>query len=418
METTQLSSLLRGRKVSAETYIIDTVLATGLTLFVWIQLSTARLVFYGHGMMRPGGPFAPFFMRQVQPTPLTYLLAAACLLPLAARRARPLVVLGIVTIASLFFEVLRHPPAFTVLGPLIALYTVGTLHDRRTTIAAWLVTSAVLLGASLPAVSDTRFVTEFVRIIAMFGVAAALGDSARNRRAYIVEVERRAAEAEALAEEEARRRVDEERLRIARELHDITAHSMSVIAVQSGMASHVIERDPEAARRALEDIRTTSKQALQELRSVLGALRAEGETAAPLAPTPGLDRLPELVRVAEEAGFRVRLDVTGDLATLPQLADASAYRILQEAVTNALRHADPSEIAIAVAAGEDALSLEVVNAGVRDQNAPEGHGVAGMRERAIALGGTFSAGPQPDRRWRVAATLPLRANGESNGELA
>ena len=139
----------------------------------------------------------------------------------------------------------------------------------------------------------------------MFGVAAALGDATRNRRAYVAEVERRAVEAERTREEEAARRVDEERLRIARELHDVTAHSLSIIAVQSGAAAHVIDSDPAAARAALEAIRHTSKDALDELRAMLGVLRAPGDSDAPLAPVPGLARIGELVAPLRGRGLHV-----------------------------------------------------------------------------------------------------------------
>ena len=138
----------------------------------------------------------------------------------------------------------------------------------------------------------------------MIAVAAALGDATRNRRAYIAEVEQRAADAERTREEEARRRVDEERLHIARELHDVTAHSLSIIAVQSGAAVHVIDSNPAEARRALEAIRRTSKEALDELRAMLGVLRSADETDAPLAPVPGLARLDELAGPMQRSGLR------------------------------------------------------------------------------------------------------------------
>ena len=141
----------------------------------------------------------------------------------------------------------------------------------------------------------TGFWTEFIRVVALLAVAGALGDATRNRRAYVAEVEQRAADAERTREEEARRRVDEERLRIARELHDITAHSLSIIAVQSGAASHVIDSNPAEAAKALEAIRRTSRDALEELRTMLGVLRAGEESDAPLAPAPGLVRLGDLV---------------------------------------------------------------------------------------------------------------------------
>ena len=167
-----------------------------------------------------------------------------------------------------------------------------------------------------------------------------LGDATRNRRAYVAEVEQRAADAERTREEEARRRVDEERLRIARELHDVTAHSLSIIAVQSGAAAHVIDSDPAEARRALEAIRRTSKDALDELRAMLGVLRAAEESDAPLAPVPGLARLGELVAPLDRRRLRRhgrRRRTTS--ARFPAVVEGSAYRIVQEALTNIVRHA-------------------------------------------------------------------------------
>jgi signal transduction histidine kinase len=390
-------------------FVPDTLLALGLTVFTWINLSLPQFL-VRRGVRFPGPDRGPFVIRPMTPSPLAYVLVAACFLPLAFRRRYPLTVLAISTAGAAVFELFRHPSALTVIAPLVAIYTVGTLRDRRTLTVAAVLTALVLLSTSLPPFTDVRWLAEVVRIVAMVAVAAAVGDAVRTQRAYVREAERRAEEAEARAEEETRRRVDEERLRIARELHDVTAHSLSVIAVQSGAASHVIDSDTEAARRALSDIKRTSREALAELRSVVGSLRAAGDTAeeAPLAPSPGLSRLPELLRPVEDAGYAVSVDVSGDLTGLPQLVDASAYRIVQEALTNIIRHArSATAVHVAVANEGDLLSLQVADDGRETASAEGGHGIAGMRERAIALGGTFSAGLRPEGGWRVAVTLPL-----------
>lgn len=400
------------QKVTPEGVVNDTLLAALATALVWAQMFGVRMFVVGG----PGAGAFRFFrplrgglpFRMIVPGPLAFSLTAAAILPLALRRRFPLAVLAVTTLAAAAYDAVPHVPAFTLLGPVVAAYTVGTLYDRRTTLAATAVAALPLLAVSLPQFGEP-WLPALARVVGPLGIAAAFGDATRNRRAYVAEVERRAEEAEARAEEEARRRAEEERLRIAREMHDITAHSMSVIAVQSGMASHVIDSDPAAARRALEDIRRTSRQALQELRSVLGVIRAEGDGEPPLAPTAGLARVGELARPLEEAGFEVDVDLAGDLNGLPQLVDASAFRIVQEALTNAMRHAEPSDVQVRVLAEEDVLTLEVANGGVKDGREPaEGHGISGMRERAAALGGTFSAGPEPGGRWRVSAALPLR----------
>jgi signal transduction histidine kinase len=203
--------------------------------------------------------------------------------------------------------------------------------------------------------------------------------------------------------------VDEERLRIARELHDITAHSLAIVAVQSGAALHVLDTDPVAARGALVAIRDTSRNALNELRAILGVLRGSGEVpeGAPLAPTPGLARVPDLVAPLADAGLEVELIAPGIADPLPAFVDASAYRIVQEALTNVLRHAGDASVAVSVRRDADTLAIEVTDDGSSRPTGEEGHGIAGMRERASALGGTFQAGPRLEGGWRVAATLPV-----------
>ncbi len=388
--------------------VSDTLIAAAMTALVWLQVSIPMRLFFG----RPPGPrFGPGVVAifHVAATPLTYLLIAACFVPLALRRRYPVEVLAATTFAYAAYELTRNPPAFVIIAVLVALYTLGTLADRRT-LASWgAAFGAVTLFVSVPDMRETIFFSEVVRNLAMLLAAAVLGDATRNRRAYIAEVERRAAEAERTREEEARRRVDEERLRIARELHDITAHSLSIVAVQSAAAAHVIETNPDEAKRALVAIRETSRSALAELRSMLGVLRGAGEPAAPLAPTPGLARLGELVEPLTDAGLAVDVRFERDIADLPPFVDASAFRIVQEALTNVLRHAGSASVTVGVTGDDKTIVLDVVDDGASIASpAEEGHGIAGMRERAAALGGTFSAGPLPERGWRVHAELPLQ----------
>jgi len=276
--------------------------------------------------------------------------------------------------------------------------------------------AGVTLPASLPGFGTTLWVAEIVRIVALIAAAALLGDATRNRRAYIVEVERRAMEAERTREEEARRRVDEERLRIARELHDITAHSLAIIAVQSGMAKHVIRKKPEQATKALQAISTTSRSALNELRSVIGVLRGVGEPGeTPLTPAPSLSHLEDLTRPLEAAGLQVNVRITGDLATVPSVVDMSAYRIVQETFTNVMRHARASRVEVSVLVDEREMCVEVRDDGRATSKAGtppvEGHGIPGMRERALALGGTFAAAPAAGGGFEVRAVLPLKGTG-------
>ncbi|MEU1071446.1 MULTISPECIES: sensor histidine kinase [unclassified Streptomyces] len=204
-----------------------------------------------------------------------------------------------------------------------------------------------------------------------------------------------------------RRRADEERLRIARELHDVLAHSISVINVQAGVGLALLDSDPEQARTALTTIKSASKEALGEVRQVLDTLRAPGE--APRSPAPGLDRLPELVEQAAAAGLAVATATTGAPRTLPPGADLAAFRIVQEALTNVVRHSGSRTARVVLGYAPDVLELRVDDdgpAGSGDAGG-SGNGLIGMRERAAALGGTIEAGPRPDGGFRVVARLPL-----------
>jgi len=202
-----------------------------------------------------------------------------------------------------------------------------------------------------------------------------------------------------------RRRADEERLRIARELHDVLAHSISVINVQAGVGLALLDSDPEQARTALTTIKAKSKEALGEVRQVLDTLRAPG--AAPRTPAPGLDRLPELVEQAASAGLTVTVE--GEPPRLSPGADLAAFRIVQEALTNVVRHSGSREARVHIEHGEGRLRLTVDDDGPATgaDAGGTGNGLAGMRERAAALGGTIEAGTRPDGGFRVLAVLPI-----------
>jgi len=214
----------------------------------------------------------------------------------------------------------------------------------------------------------------------------------------------------------ARRQAGEERLRIARELHDVLAHDISLINVQAGVALHLIDERPEQARDALAAIKHASKDALGELRSVLEALRAEGP--APRTPTAGLDRLNEVVTGAAAAGLRVETSVEGEAEPLPAALDLAAFRIVQEAVTNVIRHADTAHAAVRLSYRDDALVVEVCDEGRGGGVNGHGNGLAGMAERAAALGGTLDAGPRAGGGFRVLARLPHNARPKPPGSFA
>ncbi|WUN28958.1 sensor histidine kinase [Streptomyces sp. NBC_00316] len=211
------------------------------------------------------------------------------------------------------------------------------------------------------------------------------------------------------AEREAaeKRRADEERLRMARELHDVLAHSISVINVQAGVGLALLDTDPEQARTALTTIKAASKEALGEVRQVLDTLRTPGD--APRAPAPGLDRLPELVDQASSAGLTVTLETDGIRNAVPPGTDLAAFRIVQEALTNVVRHSGSRSARVRIGYGTGRIRLRIDDDGpaTGSEAGGSGNGLAGMRERAAALGGTIEAGPRPDGGFRVRAELPL-----------
>ena len=340
---------------------------------------------------------------------LTYVLIAAIFLPLVLRKRYPLVVLGIATVLSAAYSASSNPPTMTAIAPVMALYLVGRVRDRRTTWIAFAAATLFTLAVTAHTFTDASWIGDIISTTAIFAVAASLGDATRSRRAYIASIEQRAVDAERTREEEARRRVEEERLRIARELHDVTAHSLSIIALHAGAAEKAVKRDPDAAIAALRTIRATSKESLDELRAMLGVLRSADEDA-PLSPAGRLERLPDLVRTVEQAGVHVTLEVAEDLGDVPAYVDVSAYRIVQEAITNVVRHAQAPTARVVVAREGDELTLEIADdgRGATAGASEEGHGIAGMRERVAALSGTFSAGPVAGGGFKVAARLPLK----------
>ena len=242
-------------------------------------------------------------------------------------------------------------------------------------------------------------------------VAALAGVALDARRRLLRESRARAEWTQRSREEEARRRMVEERLRIAREMHDVIGHSLAVISLQAGVAEHLLATRPEEARKAVSAIRGVSKQALTELRSELAALRGDGLADADRRPTPGLSAIPALAAQMRDAGLRIDLDLPQFGEEVPEIVSTAAYRIVQESLTNVARHAGTGARASVRAVLElDRLELEIVDDGIGANEPPrEGGGLQGMRERASALAGAFSAARRPEGGFRVWASLPLRA---------
>jgi len=341
---------------------------------------------------------------------LGWTLLVGAVLALAARRRWPALVL-LVTCAAIAASVALGYPTGPIWGlPLIALYSAASIGHRRLALLAAGGMVAVLLGWAVLS-SDPGSPGDIGFSLLLVALALAVGEVARGRRDYLAEVERRAVEAERTREEAARRHAGEERMRLARDLHDITAHTIAVIAIQAGVASDALDRlegCPEPVREAVRAIRGSSRQAMAELKATVTALR-EGD--APRDPLPGLNQLQELVGMANSAGVRVELEVSGERRPLPPAVDLTAFRIVQESLTNVLRHASAGSATVRVRYGSEALQLEVDDDGVG--TAPPaagrggGHGLAVMAERAAAVGGRLEAGPGAARGFRVGAWLPL-----------
>jgi signal transduction histidine kinase len=357
-------------------------------------------------------------MNAAQPTlprgmlALGYALVLLHTLPLAARRRFPGAVLGISVASGLAVAALGVPPE--ILGPaiLVAVYSVAAYGDRWVSLAGL---AAAELGSAAVQLTPGKFQAPTVITNGLvFAAAWLLGRFVGVRRAYTAQLEQ-TAELERTRAEQARRAVAEERLRLARELHDVVAHSISVIAVQSGVGAHVASTQPEEAAKALAAIEATSRAALTELRRLLGVLRQEDEPEADLAPVPGLADLDGLLAEVAKAGLAVRLQVEGRPAQLPAGVDLSAYRIVQEALTNVVKHAGPARAQVVVGYRDRDVTVEVTDDGrgvvapAGDGRARVGHGLIGMRERVAVFGGDLEVGPRPGGGFRVAARLPLAA---------
>jgi signal transduction histidine kinase len=351
----------------------------------------------------------PHHPRAVHPFAL-YVLAPFASLPLAVRRRWPVTVLAVVLIASVAFGVLGSATS-TVTGASYALYTVAVQADRKWSLLALV---AVEIGVAVNFALTTRTSSNPVNG-AFTGLVQltiwVIGDSVRRRRAY----------ASGLRERSIRQALAEQRLQIARELHDVIAHALSVVAVQAGVGSHLIAARPDEAAKSLGAIEATARAALSETRYLLSALRDGDQGPASLVPVPGMGNLSALVKQIADAGLPVMLSVEGRPRELPPSLEVSAYRVVQEALTNVVRHGGRQATAtVVIRYGDDGgVEVEVTDdgCGTTDRRGPRpgpkgdgsGHGLTGMRERVVLLGGELWAGPRAEGGYRVVAHLPAKA---------
>ena len=380
---------------SLDRRVLDATVAALLLVVTALPLATRSLV----AGQRPSDIWA-------------YLLAVALCVPFVFHRRFPVAAITVACGALVLYAIGRYN-AYPGL-PIFVLVAGISLHStrRRALLAAGLGAAAISVAVWLQPEGVATASTWVASLLAV-AVAWLWGENLRNRRARWAAMEERARRLEAEREERDRQAVTDERLRIARELHDVVAHSMSVIAVQSGVANHVIDSRPAQARQALATIEATSRSALVELRRLLGVLRPGDDPVASLEPNPGMAEIGRLAEQIRSAGVEVELKVEGEPGDLPPGVDLSAFRIAQEGLTNVLKHG--GRVArVLVRYSPGAVAVEIADdgrAGTADEAPADGtgHGLIGMRERVAVFGGELTAGPIPGGGYRMAARLPYAA---------
>ncbi|MFD9789849.1 sensor histidine kinase [Streptomyces sp. NPDC059070] len=363
------------------------------------------------GTLRDGGDTL------AAPPAAAYLLALVSCAVLPARHRAPLAAMAVTTASGM-----AAPLAGLLLSPLVVVPAVLTAHSltartERHAAGAVALTSAALLVASAPLLGALSWqdASRIAAVAAFPLVAGVLGHSVHNRRAYLAAVEERALRAEQSRESEARRRVDAERVRIARELHDLVAHQITLANAQATVAAHLFDARPEQTRKSLRELVETTGHALDELRATVGLLRQSGDAPAPAEPAPGLARLPALLDSFGRAGLEVSVHEEGAATPLPPGVDLTAYRIVQEALTNVTKHAGTTSARVRLVWHRDRVTVTVADDGGGAHAAPgaapgpstPGYGLIGMRERAVAIGGHLTAGRRPEGGFLVSARLPL-----------
>jgi signal transduction histidine kinase len=341
------------------------------------------------------------------------LSIVACL-SLVMRREKPLLVLGITTGAFCLYTLIGAVKSPIGLAMGVAVYTVVLNVDRYRRIVA--LTTVAIVATLCATVGANGDLLKDLSVVVLLGLAVAVGEAMRNRRAYLAEIQNRIRQAEQAREEEADRRVMEERIRIAHELHDVIAHHIALMNVQAGVAAHMLREQPEESERALALVRDGGRTVLQELTVLLGVLRRSGDSTIPTAPSPSLEQLGTLIESFAAAGLQIEWEPYEPGEALPELIGLTAYRVLQESLTNVVKHTNEAKTTVQISRRPGELDLDVTNtAGTAlprpvGATAPigSGHGLIGMRERVATVGGTVSAGPTPEGGFRVHAILPLQ----------
>ncbi|WP_225729109.1 MULTISPECIES: sensor histidine kinase [unclassified Nocardia] len=357
---------------------------------------------------------APEIVRPISPSVVP--VAAIAAVALLWHRSRPRAVLAVTTGCGIVFAAMGYDISAPLVGPtFVAAYSVGWRADRDSEYVYPPLAGIVLLTAALVLRPGPLFGAGRVTLVAGFLLAGAFAEMSRSRKNYLAAMRARAELAEHTREDEARHRVAEERVRIARELHDIVAHHMALAHAQASTAAYLVRTKPEQAQQVLDQLAATTASALRELGATVGLLRREDDPEAPLEPAPGLSRLPELLASFEQMGLRVSLSVVGEPQKLSPGVDLTAYRIVQEALTNVTKHAPAAAVSVRLAYSLSLLTITVTNdADGAQQPGEAGFGLIGMNERALSVGGQFLAGSRPGGGFEVSTRLPLEPRGQEN----
>lgn len=412
-ETSLHDILVRDVDMTPVDWAVDVVVALGAFGFGCLQLTLAvNLLVPDEALRRMLG------IEAVVPTFYAIVAVALTTLPLVVRRRSPWVAFASALVMWVFFQAQVNAVSLSLVGPLVGLFTLACTCSRAEALAGGVAAVAVLLLVPTAASSTTLSSLTLVQNIALVVASGFAGYALQVRHDYLRAAEERAAEAERTRESEAQRRVEAERVRIAREVHDITAHSLSAVSIQAAVAERLVETDPQAAREAIAAVRLTSKNALEDMRAMIGVLRAGGESAQ-TAPTEGTDRMEDLAAYLRDAGVECTLDLAGyNRSLVPAHVDVALFGIAREACTNIVRHAQASHAAITLRAGAGSAELEVHDDGCGfDYVAEEvsGHGLEGMRERAHVLGGIFEAARGASGGFCVRVSVPLEVK-ETRGQ--
>jgi signal transduction histidine kinase len=399
------------KAILARARALPTVVRDGAIALVMLVLSIASLVDHNPGDPKNDG--------------WAYVIAVIGMGAVTWRRTNPLAVLVVTSAAGVAIASLGYEEAGVPLAALLSFYSLAAYARRRLRLVACLV--LVVAFSILLLTSETSGFTraDLAANAFSFSVVWIIGESLRSRRERLADAEERAARLERERHDDARQAVSSERLRIAQELHDVVAHAMSVIAVQSGMGAHVIDTQPDEAKKALQAIESTSRRALDELRRMLGVLREEGDRGGALVPAPLADDIDTLIDTVRAAGVHIDLTWDGKTADVmpPDSVLLNRYRILQEALTNVLKHAGTASVTVSIVEHVGETTIEVVDDGrglaaaPKAPGAPTGHGLVGMRERVALFGGSLEAGARPGGGFRVFARLRWSDAGDRTSQL-